>query len=236
MIIIVSDGAEEPRLDQIRNDIKKSSLQNNIEQLEENLNKLEDLVQTRKTDKNLVEQSKYSILKNALSYAASKGHNEAIEKIWRYCGNDISLFEFAIANTLDYKQEGAFFKILDLLKGNTSLFTRNKGWTDRLFFMICNKGTLLEAKALLPFVNPKINQSQYIREACVSGNEAIVHFLVPYSNIDSALSYLRKRKTIDKQRYELLERISEAKKLKHKMTEELEETSRPKQNKKSKKM
>ena len=82
---------------------------------------------------------------------------------------------------------------------------------DGVFESVVVYGDVVMAKALLPFVRPKAGSSSFLRTACEHKRYDMIDLLLPLSNIDSALSYMRKRKTLTDDDRSVLESIKQAK-------------------------
>ena len=63
------------------------------------------------------------------------------------------------------------------------------------------------AQKIIQYVHPIDQPSVYIRNACINENYKLVDYLLPFSNINAALKYMKERKTLNENNWGYLQNI-----------------------------
>ena len=116
------------------------------------------------------------------------------------------------------KPSDMFFKVLKCIPQE---HLKSSLVVQTTFYEIARFGSVVQAQAILKHVRVKQSQSDYLREACLYQNYPLIDFLLPLSNVESALKYLYARKNKNKMQLEPLERFVEAKRLKKQIGKEV---------------
>jgi len=153
---------------------------------------------------------------NTLWRAVEGGNKSVVDIVLPLCDkkltekkDKINLFCYPLYASVEKNQKDMFFYLLQKME-QEGLLLETASYVDQVFSLIVRFGDIDMAKKLLPFTRPKQNRSLFLRVACQHQREDMINLLLPLSNIDSALGYMRARKTLTDDDRWALERIKKA--------------------------
>lgn len=156
---------------------------------------------------------------------AEMGEINALKIVFNEMGDDEKRrsLPYILQISVRRSEDEMFFDVIDLY--GIDAF-KNKDLAQSVFYEISTKGTVAMAKKIIKYVNPKYQQSVYIRNACVANNYKVVDYLLPFSNINAALKYMKERKTLNENNWGYLQNILNTINSKNELKDELKSSEK----------